>query len=462
MTPQHDLEAEESALGAMMLSPRAVIDCVDRGLRPEHFYRPSHGTIYRAILSLDEKGEKPDSITVTAKLREWGKLEEVGGFPAVATLAQAVATTTNAGNYAQIVLDVAAERNIQVAATRLQELAAGAGTAAEKMAEAERIIAEATDAGIASEYGRVGEQMSAAFAEVERAYTTGEERVGLKSGFTELDRLTHGFFPGQLVVLAARPAMGKSTLAQNISEWVAVKGKSVCIFSLEMGADEIGLRMLASQSKVEHDKITRGQMSAHEWEQVKQAHKRVGELPIYTVDGTVNVTELRARARRLQRSEGLDLLVVDYLQLLAGPVEAKRNSDSRQVEISDISRSLKLLGRELGIPVLALSQLNRGVEMRPNKRPMLADLRDSGAIEQDADVVAFIYRDEFYDPDSEDKGLAEVIVAKQRSGSTGSFKLRFLGERCKFSNLGGRSRFEGTVEPVPPETTEPTTDDIPF
>lgn len=456
-------EAEESVLGAMMQSPRAVVAATDRGLRAHHFYRGSRGLIFDAILQLDAEGAKADSVTVARVLREAGQLEEAGGITELSTLVQTCPAVTNAGHYAQIVLDHATERNLQRASVELHELAGGEGTTAEKIAEAERIIAEAISIQ-GGDYGLIGEQMGEAMAAIKEAYETGKERVGLKTGFTDFDRLTNGLKPGQLVTIAARPAMGKSLLGQNIAEWVAIKGKNVAIFSLEMSTDEIGVRMLASQSRVEHDKITRGALSADEWARVEAAQKTLAKLPIYAVEGTANVTELRARARRLQRRDGLDLLIIDYLQLLSA--ERRGNSDSRENEVSRISRALKLLAGELKIPVIALAQLNRGVEMRPNKRPSLADLRDSGSIEQDSDVVAFIYRDEYYDPDSEAKGIAELIVAKQRAGSTGTVRLRALLEKCRFANAARESdsplRAEPAEQAEAPPAEELTVADIPF
>lgn len=457
-----DQEAEESVLGAMMSAPRAVVAATDRGLRADHFYSPSHALIYAAILKLDAEGAAADSVTVARTLREQGQLEKTGGLTQLSTLIQTCPAVTNAGHYAQIVLDSATERNLHQAAYRLQEVAAGDGSAAEKIAEAERIVAEAVMVQ-GGDFALIGDQMGETMLAVKEAYETGKQRVGLATGFIGFDRLTNGLKAGQLCIVAARPGMGKSLFGQNVAEYVAGRGKKVCIFSLEMATDEIGLRMVASQARVAHDKIERGALSADEWGKVRDAHQRISELPIYTVDGSANVTELRARARRLQRKEGLDLLIVDYLQLLAGS-NTRAAQESRQVEVSDISRSLKLLGRELRIPVIALAQLSRGVELRTNKRPTLSDLRDSGAIEQDADVVAFIYRDEYYDPDSDDKGVAEIIVSKQRAGATGTTKLRAVLEQCRFANEAREpspvKERVGPEEPKPEAELSPA--DIPF
>jgi replicative DNA helicase len=449
----------------MMSSPRAVVAATDRGLRPHHFYSPSHGLIFDAILKLDATGAAADSVTVSRVLKEEGQLERVGGIAQLSTLTQMCPAVTNAGHYAQIVLDAATERNLHRAAIQMQELAAGEGSAAEKIAEAERIVSEAVMVQ-GGDFALLGDQMGQAMLDVEEAYRTGKERQGLQTGFIGFDRLTNGLKAGQLCVVAARPGMGKSLFGQNVAEWVAGKGQKVCIFSLEMATDEIGLRMVSSQSRVPHEKIERGALSAHEWGKVQEAHRRISALPIYTVDGTTNVTELRARARRLQRSDGLDLLIVDYLQLLAGG-NTRAAQESRQVEVSDISRSLKLLARELRIPVIALAQLSRGVELRTNKRPTLSDLRDSGAIEQDADVVAFIYRDEYYDPDSPDKGVAEIIVSKQRAGATGTSKLRAVLEQCRFANEAREPSPVREKVPEPPGAepvaeAELTAADIPF
>jgi replicative DNA helicase len=341
-------------------------------------------------------------------------------------------------------------------------VAAGEGSAAEKIAEAERIVAEAVTVQ-GGDFALVGDQMGEAMLELQQAYETGKQRIGLATGFIGFDRLTNGLKPGQLCTIAARPGMGKSLFAQNVAEHVAGRGKTVCIFSLEMATDEIGLRMIASQARVAHDKIERGALSADEWGKVREAHRRIQEaLPIYTVDGSANVTELRARARRLQRKHGLDLLIVDYIQLLSDPRPGGK--DSRENEVSRISRALKMLARELKVPLISLAQLNRGVELRTNKRPTLADLRESGSIEQDSDIVAFLYRDEYYDPDSPDAGVVEVIVSKQRAGATGTTKLRAVLEQCRFAN---EAREPSPVRQPPPDAApepeaELTPADIPF
>lgn len=449
MKQASNLEAEEAVLGAMLASNRAVLAAQDNGLQPEHFYRPGHGQICKAVYELDARGDKADPITVGNVLREWGELEKAGGMPALNTLLSTVPSVSNAGHHAQIVIDVAMERGIQRAATQLSELVEGPGSAPEKLAEAERIVADiALDQ--AGDFETIGAQTSEAFEQIKRAYEGDEELVGMKTGFTRLDKVTSGFQPGQLIILAARPAQGKSLLAQNIAENVAGGGQKVAIFSLEMDAAEIGKRMLSSLSGVQHDKIKSGRMTPAEWSKITEAKAKLDALTVYTVEGGVTATELRARSRRLQRSLGLDLLIVDYLQLLSGS-----GRENRTEEVSEISRGLKLLARELGIPVLCLSQLNRGVEARQNKRPQLSDLRESGAIEQDADKVLFIYRDEYYDENSANLGEAEIIVSKQRDGATGTVKLAFRGERCKFSNLASSGDREAAI-------SEATNDDIPY
>lgn len=457
-----DQQAEESVLGAMMSAPRAIVAATDRGLRADHFYSQSHRLIYAAILRLDAEGASADTVTVARILREEGQLEAAGGIAQLSTLVQMCPAVTNAGHYAQIVLDAATERNLHRAAIELQEVAAGEGSAAEKIAEAERIVAEAVTVQ-GGDFALVGDQMGEAMLELQKAYETGKQRIGLATGFIGFDRLTNGLKPGQLCTIAARPGMGKSLFAQNVAEHVAGRGKTVCIFSLEMATDEIGLRMIASQARVAHDKIERGALSADEWGKVREAHRRIQEeLPIYTVDGSANVTELRARARRLQRKHGLDLLIVDYIQLLSDPRPGGK--DSRENEVSRISRALKMLARELKVPLISLAQLNRGVELRTNKRPTLADLRESGSIEQDSDIVAFLYRDEYYDPDSPDAGVVEVIVSKQRAGATGTTKLRAVLEQCRFAN---EAREPSPVRQPPPDAArepdvELTPADIPF
>ena len=435
MKAAHDLEAEEQVLGALLAAPKAILAVQDRGLKPEHFYRKSHALICKAVYELDAKGELADTITVGHRLREQGKLDEAGGQPAINTLVSIVSTTTSAGNHAQVVLDHAAVRSVQRASSRLGELAEGEGTAAEKLAEAERIVSDETRTASVEEFHKLGDQMEDAWSAVRHAFQTGRPRVGLPSGFDDLDELTGGWFPGQLVVLAAGTGQGKSTLAQNIAETALKKGKTVAIFSLEMGAGEIGLRMIAHQSVVNHTQIQQGRVSNDEWKRVEEAHATVSEWPLFTIEDTASVVELRQRTRALARREGLDLLIVDYLQLLT----SGQKTDSRNDEITKITRALKLLAREIGVPVLALSQLNRQWSGRSDKRPQLSDLRDSGSIEQDADTVLFIYRDDQSNPDSERPGEADVIVAKQRSGASGVVTLHFDGAHCRFTKKASKA-----------------------
>ena len=437
-----DEHAEEAVLGAMMLHNRAILDVADTGLQPGHFYRPSHGLICKAIYALDTHGRQADAISVVNFLRQKGSLNDAGGQPKVLTLPQIVSTTASATAHAEIVVEMAATRRLKQAAIEIGEIADGTGTAIEKMAAADAAVAEAIEETESKDLADIGEQMNDEIASISEAFKTKKPRTGLRTGFTEIDKLTHGMRPGQLWVIAARPGMGKSTLAQNILEFVAGGGKHGALFSLEMGAEEIGLRMISSLSGVAHDHLLTAQLTADEHAKMLVAKEALDKLPIIVADGSiVTIQQMRAKARRMQRTKGLAVIVVDYIQLMVSSTKV----ESRQNEVAAISRGLKMLARELSVPVIALSQLNRTVESRENKRPNLADLRDSGAIEQDADVVAFLYRDDYYNPTSTEVGVTEVNFAKQRSGATGMVKLQFVSKRSKFSN-SGRGKVEATEE----------------
>lgn len=428
----HNDEAEENVLGAALMSGPAIVAALDEGLKSEHFYRPSRGLIWMAVEYLHNKGDQADPITVAAILEQRGKLDDAGGRPGINSLAQTVSTVTNAGQYAAIVIESATNRKLHQAGRRILEIADGAGEAIEKLSMAEAVLEETTAQSASKDIEPIGFGLAETVSQVVEAYTSGKERSGLRTGFTRLDQMTHGFFPGQLIVLAARPGQGKSTLAQNVTEYVAGKGTGVCIFSLEMAQEEIGLRMIASLGRVSLSNLQTGKMTGEEHGSLLATHEKLMKLPIYVADTEeVTMAGLRAQVRRLKRQKDIGLLVVDYLQLML----SGKNTENRNVEVSQISRGLKMLARELEIPVLAVAQLSREVERRADKRPLLSDLRDSGSIEQDADCVLFIYRDEYYNENSEAKGEAELIVAKQRSGETGKVKLAFVGNHCHFRNF---------------------------
>lgn len=413
------------------MSGKAIVAAQDEGLRAEHFYRPSRGLVWTAIEYLYEKGEPADSITVPAILDKRGRLKDAGGAAGIRGLAQTVSTISNASQYAAIVVENAATRKLQAAGKRILEISEGTGDAVDKLSEAEMVLTEATNSAGTKDMTTIGQDLDGVIAQLQ----SGTRRQGLKTGFLSLDEKTHGFSPGQLIILAARPGQGKSTLAQNIAEYTANNGAKVCIFSLEMTKEEIGLRMLSSQGKISLSNLQTNTLTQEEKNKLVETHTAISKLPIYVADiEEVTLGGLRAQCRRLKRQQGIDLLIVDYLQLMlaGGKVE------NRNIEVSQISRGLKMLARELEIPVLAVAQLSRGVEGRTDKRPVLSDLRDSGSIEQDADCVLFIYRDDYYNEDSEHKGEADVIISKQRNGVTGKVTLLFRGDHCHFKNYPGK------------------------
>lgn len=433
--PPQNLDAEESVLGAMMISKRAIENVADV-LVPADFYRGSHGVIFQVALDLAEKGEV-DAILLTEELSQRGELDKVGGRARIHEIASLTPTASNVAHYAQIVKDTRAQRDLIRAGGEISQLGWRGGPVDEARALAEDILTNAVTENVGGEFQSLTSGMTELIDEIRTAFKTGEYITGLKTGFAGLDKLTTGLHPGQLVVIAARPAMGKSVLAQNIAENVAEAGGSSAIFSLEMQRREHQLRSLARQGSIPLDRLRTGALAEEDVPKMKPAIDRIEGWKFFVEDdGAITPPELRARARRLQRTEGLDLLVVDYLQLMS----SGKQTDNRSLEIAQITRSLKMLARELGIPVIAVSQLNRGVEGRAdNKRPGLADLRESGAIEQDADLIVFIYRDDYYKPDSEAKGVAELIVAKNRMGSIDTVKLSFVGRYQTFKTLGGVS-----------------------
>lgn len=438
--------AEEAVLGAMLASDIAIDGALDAGLRGEHFYRSSHALIFKAILAVAEKGVRADSITVGDELRQRGSLADAGGQAIVSGLAQSMTTVHSSRHHAAIVMDSAATRRLQAAAHRIADIAGGLGDAQTKMASADAAMAEALEQAGVEEDADIGQEMAATYADLEEAHRTGRPKPRLRTGFLRLDDLMNGGMrPGQLVVVAARPGVGKSTFVQNIVQNVAQRGGRCAFYSLEMSRQEVGLRLVSSLANVPHDALMQEKFTEAQFEEYLLGKKRLEKLPITITDsGNLSTSGIRARCRRLQRAKGLKLIVVDYLQLMEGV-----GAENRQQDVAAISRSLKLLAMELTVPVIAVSQLSRRTEARENKRPQLSDLRDSGAIEQDADIVAFIYRDDQYNADAT-RGEAEIIVAKQRSGKTGTVKLTFNGHRCRFDNLG-----KGTPpEPVTKEAEE--------
>jgi replicative DNA helicase len=434
--PQH-LDAETAVLGAALLSRPALAEVVEI-VSPDDFYRSAHRTVFEAILELFGRGEVIDPITIVDRLDRLGKLDEVGGATAIHDLIAAVPTAANAVYHARIVAEKAMLRRLIDAGTRVVQIGFDAGEDVNLAVDrAEQLIYDVAQGRVGSEYSPLKELLSEGFERIEQRFENRSEVTGLPTGLDDLDRITAGLQRQNLIVIAARPAMGKSSLSLGIAQYVTVElNEPAVIFSLEMSKAEIVDRILSSEARIDSFKIRNGRLDDTDWAGLSDAMGRLAEAPLF-IDDTPGITmmEIRAKCRRLKQRHGLSLVVVDYLQLM----QSHRRVESRVQEVSEISRGLKMIAKELDIPVVALSQLSRQPESRTDKRPQLADLRESGSIEQDADVVAFIYRDEVYDQDTADRGVAELIVSKHRSGPTGLVKLAFLDHLTKFANLARTS-----------------------
>ncbi len=426
--PPQSPDAEISVLGAMLLSPDAVAKAME-SLRPEDFYQDAHQLIYGAILDLFNQTRPVDVVTASEQLRQNGQLEQVGGLAYLMELANLVPTAAHLEHYAQVVRSTSMLRQIIGVATELVTTAYRADKGPQDILDqAQAALFQLAQRGH-QDVARLQEVLIETFTRLEELYSNHGKLVGLPTGFTDLDRLTAGLQASDLVVVAARPSMGKTMLCLNLARHVALHEKvPVVVFSLEMSREQLALRLLSAESEIEGHRLRTGELDSDAWSKLSLALGRLGESPIY-IDDTpgISTLELRAKARRLKAQHDIGLVIVDYMQLMQG-----RRSENRQQEISDISRSLKALARELKVPVVTLSQLSRAVESRNDKRPMLSDLRESGAIEQDADVVAFLYREDYYSKETDNPEITEVIVAKQRNGPTGLVKLLFKKEIGKF------------------------------
>ncbi|MER6441274.1 replicative DNA helicase [Streptomyces sp. NPDC001185] len=431
--PPHDLEAEQSVLGGMLLSKDAIGE-VSEILNGRDFYRPAHETIYAAIVDVYAAGEPADPITVAAELTRRGEIAKIGGAPYLHTLVQAVPTAANAEHYAALVQEQAVLRRLTEAGTRIAQLGyAGEGELEDIVNTAQAEMFAVTETRTASEQG------SGIATIVERVVDSvggrdDGEITGVPTGFTDLDSLTKGWQPGQLVVLAGRPAMGKSTVALDFARAAAIQhARSVAVFSLEMSEDEIGMRVLSAEARVGLHHLRGGTVTDDDWARIGRRLPDIGEARLHIDDSPgLTLTDIRTRSRRIAARDGLDMIVIDYLQLIT-PVS--RRGSSRQEEVAGISRSLKLLAKELRVPVIALSQLNRGSEMRQDKRPMVSDLRESGAIENDADVVVLLHREDAYEKESPRAGEAELIVGKHRNGPTATISVAFQGHYSRFVDM---------------------------
>jgi len=418
--PPQNLDAEESVLGAMMLSPGAI-GAVSETLSATDFYRESHAKIYRAALHLYGRGEPVDAITLVDELERRGELEGIGGKVRIHELAAIVPAAGNAGHHARVVRDASTLRGLIRAGSEIARLGLerDGEEATELVDRAEQIVFELSQARVAGDFSHIEELLKESFERITALYESGADITGIPSGFRDIDKLTSGFQPGNLVILAARPSMGKSGLALCMAANLAVRHQvPTALFTLEMSKSEVTQRLMCSEAKVESQRLRSGNLAPDDWPRLTAACDRLAKAPVY---------------RRLKmREPSLGLIIVDYLQLMT----SGSNAENRVQEVSQISRSLKVLARDLDVPVLALSQLSRAVEQRHDKRPILSDLRESGSLEQDADLVFFIYRDEYYNPDTTDQqGLAEVHLAKHRNGPTDVVKLSFLKRFAKFADL---------------------------
>ena len=444
--PPHSVEAEQSVLGGLLLEATALDKVADL-MTADDFYRHEHRLIFRQIVRLSEQAKPVDVITVAEALEIAGELDKVGGLPYLGGLAQNVPSAANIRRYGEIVRERSIMRKLAEVGTDIASSAYNptGRDAAQLLDEAESKVFEIAEAGSKGKQGFIAMPplLSQVVERIETLYARDNpsDITGTATGFTDLDRMTSGLQPGDLVIIAGRPSMGKTALAINIAENVAMDSKlAVAIFSMEMGATQLAMRMLGSVGKLNQHDLRTGRLQDDDWGRLTQALGKLNDAPIHIDESAaLSALELRARSRRLHRQnkEGLGLIVVDYLQLMSS--NAGRASENRATEISEISRSLKALAKELHVPVIALSQLNRSLEQRPNKRPVMSDLRESGAIEQDADLILFIYRDEVYNSDSPDKGKAEIIIGKQRNGPIGKIELAFRGEYTRFDNLASGS-----------------------
>ena len=435
--PPHDIEAEQAVLGSMLTDKDAVISAIEV-LKEDDFYRTDNKSIYEAIINLYNRAEPIDIITVKAELESLGKFEQVGGLEYLASLPDKVPTTANAMKYIKIVEEKSTLRNLIKTANEIIELGYDpTEDVSDIMEGAEKKIFNIMQNNDKKSYAPIKDILVDSFTQLEELYNRKQHITGVPSGFTELDYKTAGFHGSDLVLIAARPAMGKSAFALNIATNAAVRANvPVAIFSLEMSKEQMVNRILCSEAMVDSNKVRTGKLEEDDWTKLAGSIGPLSDAEIY-IDDTpgISVMEIRAKCRKLKLEKNIGMVVIDYLQLVQG--SNKRNG-SREQEISEISRSLKILAKELNVPVIALSQLSRAVEQRPDHRPMLSDLRESGAIEQDADIVMFLYRDDYYNPDSEKKDIAEVIIAKHRGGSLGTVDLLWLGSYTKFVNLEKR------------------------
>lgn len=433
--PPHNNEAEQSVIGAIFLEPQALITAAEL-LMPEDFYRMAHEKIFQTMIILSDKGQAIDVVTVTEELSAKKELEDVGGISYLMEIANSVPTAANIVHYARIVEEKALLRRlIRVATSIVEDGYAREDEVEALLAEAEKKMMEVSNRKNAGDFRHIKDVLVETYDSIELLHTQKGDVTGIPTGFRDLDKITAGFQRNDLIIVAARPSVGKTAFALNVAQNVATKtDENVAIFSLEMGAEQLVMRMLCAEGNIDAQVLRTGALEAEDWRKLTMAMGSLSNAGIFIDDSPgIRVNDIRSKCRRLQQEHGLGMIMIDYMQLIAG--SGTKPGENRQQEVSEISRSLKSLARELKVPVIALSQLSRGVEQRVDKRPMMSDLRESGSIEQDADIVSFLYREDYYDKETENQNMIEIIIAKQRNGPTGTVTLAFAKEYNKFVNI---------------------------
>lgn len=436
-TLPHNIEAEQAVLGAIFLVPDMIVTATEI-LEPEDFYRVSHQRIFSMMIRLTDKGEPIDLVTITTELDDLKMLDEVGGVSYLTDIANSVPTAANIEYYARIVEEKSTLRKIIHAATDIVTKTYDEGDEVTDLLDhAEKTILDISQNKSSGRFQNIQDVLVGVYDNIEQLHNMDEEVTGIATGFRDLDYITSGFQKNDLIIVAARPSVGKTAFALNIAQNVAVNSdENVAIFSLEMGADQLVMRMLCAEGNINAQRLRTGKLQEEDWRKLTMAMGSLSNAGIY-IDDTpgIKVNEIRSKCRRLKQESGLGMVLIDYLQLIQGNANSR---ESRQQEVSEISRQLKALARELEVPVIALSQLSRGVEQRQDKRPIMSDIRESGSIEQDADIVGFLYRDDYYDQESEKENIIEIIIAKQRNGPVGTVELAFVKEYNKFVDLDRR------------------------
>lgn len=437
-TPPHNIEAEQAVIGAIFLEPQAMSTASEH-LQSGDFYRAAHQRIFQVMMKLTDLGEPIDLVTASTALADADLLEDIGGVSYLTELANAVPTAANIGYYAKIVAEKSLLRRLISTATNIvTESFTKEGEIDEVISNAEKTILEVSHRSNTGAFKNIKDVLIDVYDNIELLHQSEGNITGIPTGFRDLDQITSGFQPNDLIIVAARPSVGKTAFALNIAQNVATKtDKNVAIFSLEMGADQLVSRMLCAEGNIDSQRLRTGKLEPDDWGKLTMAMGSLSNAGIFIDDSPgIRVSEIRSKCRRLKQEHGLSMIIIDYLQLIEGSSSSAK--ENRQQEVSEISRSLKALARELEVPLIALSQLSRGVEQRQDKRPMMSDLRESGSIEQDADIVSFLYRDDYYDKESEKQNIIEIIISKQRNGPTGNVELAFIKEYNKFVDLDHR------------------------